>query len=105
MSLYPVVSSLAILEPGEGGGGSAEGSFVVAVRACGLVSPAGRPLRPGERSMLVVGGTEKIRGGELAVFCKGGGGRLGGGPPRRPGPGGRKPCTMPGSACWRSVWI
>src|SRR5207344_3530927 len=64
--LYPVVSSLATAEPGEGGGGSAEGSFVVAVRACGLVSPVGRPLRPGERSALVVGGTEKIRGGELA---------------------------------------
>jgi hypothetical protein len=68
--LYPVVSSLATLEPGEGCGGSAEGWFVVAVRACGLVSPAGRALRPGERSALVVGGTEKIRGGELAVFCK-----------------------------------
>ena len=69
MPLYPVVSSLATAEPGEGGG-PAEGSFVVAVWACGLVSPAGRPLRPGERSALVVGGTEKIRGGELAVFCK-----------------------------------
>lgn len=59
MPLYPVVSSLATLEPGEGGGGSAEGSFVVAVRACGLVSPARRPLRPGERSALVVGGTSR----------------------------------------------
>jgi Insertion element 4 transposase N-terminal/Transposase DDE domain len=45
---------------------------MVAVRLEDLVSPLrnGRPLEEGERSALVVAGTEQIRTGERVVFCK-----------------------------------
>jgi hypothetical protein len=45
---------------------------MVAVRLSDLASPLrdGRPLEPGGRSALVIGGTEAIRGGEATVFLK-----------------------------------
>ena len=63
MSLYPVVPGC--------GDGFAEG-LVVAVRLGDVVSPlrGGAPVAPGGVSALVVGGTERIRPGEVAVFCK-----------------------------------
>ncbi len=73
MSFYPVPSSLASAAPGGEGGvpaAAAGGAMMIAVRAADLVSPTGRPLGDGDRSALVVGGTEKIRSGELVVFCK-----------------------------------
>ena len=44
----------------------------VAVRLGGWLSPLknGRALEAGDRSALVVGGTEKIRTGDRVVFCK-----------------------------------
>lgn len=46
--------------------------MTIAVRQCGLVSPLknGAPLADGDRSALVVAGTEKIRAGEPVVFLK-----------------------------------
>ena len=45
---------------------------MVAVRLEDLASPLrnGGPLGEGGRSALVIGGTEKIRTDEVAVFCK-----------------------------------
>ncbi len=69
MSLYPVASRTAasVLDDGEAPGGR-----MVAVRLSDLVSPLrnGRPLREGDRSALVIGGTGRIRAGEVTVFCK-----------------------------------
>jgi hypothetical protein len=64
VSLYPVV-------PGAGDV-FAEDGLMVAVRLEDVVSPLrdGRPLSPGRASALVVGGTERIRAGEVTVFCK-----------------------------------
>ena len=64
MSLYPVV-------PGAGDV-FAEDGLMVAVRLEDVASPLrdGRPLGPGRASALVVGGTERIRAGEVTVFCK-----------------------------------
>jgi hypothetical protein len=64
VSLYPVV-------PGAGDV-FAEDGLMVAVRLEDVVSPLrdGRPLGPGGVSALVVGGTERIRAGEVTVFCK-----------------------------------
>jgi hypothetical protein len=73
VSFYPVPSPVATAMPGEEAGVlavPAEGAVMIALRASDLVSPAGRPLAAGERSALAVGGTKKIRGGELVVFCK-----------------------------------
>ena len=44
----------------------------VAVRLCDLVSPLGSGARPGagDRSALAVAGTERIRTGDMVVFCK-----------------------------------
>ena len=69
MHVYPVVpfAVTSITEEGEVPGG---GSLMVAVRLADLVSPAGRPLGEGDRSALAVGGTARIRTGEVAVFCK-----------------------------------
>jgi hypothetical protein len=67
--VYPVPPCAASSITGEGevpGGGS----LMVAVRVADLVSPAGRPLGERDRSALAVGGTARIRTGELAVFCK-----------------------------------
>jgi hypothetical protein len=43
---------------------------MIAVRAADLVSPAGRRLGEDDRSALAVGGTAKIRSGDIVVFCK-----------------------------------
>jgi len=45
---------------------------MVAVRLEDLVSPLrnGRPLEAGDRSALVIGGTEKIRAGDVTVFLQ-----------------------------------
>jgi hypothetical protein len=62
--LYPVV-------PGAGVG-LPEGGLMVAVRLEDLSSPlrSGAPVAPGGGSALVVGGAERIRPGEVTVFCK-----------------------------------
>ena len=68
MSLYPVPSRAA--------SGNAEevvpggGALMIAMRLRDLVSPAGRPLGEGDRSVLVIGGTKRIRTGDQVVFCK-----------------------------------
>ena len=51
---------------------SVSGGMVVAVPLELLASPLknGRPLGDGDRSALVIGGTEKIRTGGAVVFCK-----------------------------------
>ena len=65
MSAYPVVPCSASSIPGGG-------PLMVAVRLAALASPLrnGGPLAGGDRSALVIGGTEKIRTGEVTVFCK-----------------------------------
>ena len=71
MSSYPVVprSASNCADDGEIPGG---GSLMVAVRLADLVSPLrnGGPVADGNRSALVIGGTEKIRTGDRMVFCK-----------------------------------
>jgi hypothetical protein len=70
VSSYPVVPRCASsTDDGEVRGG---GSLMVAVRLEDLASPLrnGGPLGDGDRSALVIGGTEKIRTGEVTVFCK-----------------------------------
>ncbi len=64
MSLYPVVPGAC--------GGFAEGGLMVAVRLEDVAPPLrdGRLLGPGSTSALVVGGTGRIRSGEVTVFCK-----------------------------------
>jgi hypothetical protein len=71
VSSYPAgsrsVSSIA-------GGGEVPGggSLMVAVRLADVTSPLrnGGPLKAGDRSALVIGGTEKIRTGEAVVFLQ-----------------------------------
>ena len=91
MSFYPVQSSAANVEPGELGGWPG-GTAMIAVRAADLVSPAGRRLGEDDRSALAVGGTAKIRSGDVVGVLQGGGGRPGEGPAGRPGPGAGQPC-------------
>lgn len=71
MSSYLVVPRCASssMYDGEVPGG---GSLMVAVRLEDLASPLrnGGPLGEGGRSALVIGGTEKIRTGDVTVFCK-----------------------------------
>jgi hypothetical protein len=64
VSLYPVV-------PGARDG-FAEDGLLVAFRLDELTSPLrdGTALGAGDRSALVIGGTERIRSGEVMVFCK-----------------------------------
>jgi hypothetical protein len=64
VSLYPVM-------PGAGDGFTVNG-LMVAVRLEDVASPLrnGVPLAPGSGPALVVGGTERIRSGEVTVFCK-----------------------------------
>jgi hypothetical protein len=64
VSLYPVV-------PGAGDA-FAEDGLMVAVRLADVASPLrdGRPLAPGGASAPVIGGTARIRSGEVTVFCK-----------------------------------
>jgi hypothetical protein len=67
--LYPVASRAAagFTEDGEVPGG-----LTVAFRLEDVVSPLrnGGPLAAGDRSALVIGGTARIRTGEVTVFCK-----------------------------------
>ena len=69
MHLYPVASRAAASVADDGG---VPAGLMVAVRASDLVSPLrnGAPLRAGDRSALVVAGTEEIRTGEPVVFLK-----------------------------------
>ncbi len=68
MKLYPVASfSASSADAREIPGG---GTLMVAVRLCDLVSPAGRPSAGGDRSALVIAGTERIRTGDQVVFLK-----------------------------------
>ena len=46
------------------------GAGIVAVRAADLASPLRRPLRPGDRTALTAAGREKIRTGDMVVFCR-----------------------------------
>jgi hypothetical protein len=68
--LTPVASRAAssVTDDGEVPGGG----LMVAVRLADPVSPLrnGRPLGEGDRSALVVGGTEKIRTGDVTVFLQ-----------------------------------
>ena len=69
MSLYPVmpVDAASFAEDGEVPGG-----LVMAFRLDDVASPlrSGRAVGDGDRSVLVIGGTERIRSGEVTVFCK-----------------------------------
>jgi len=71
VSSYPVPSRAvsSIRDDGEVPGG---GMLMVAMRLADLVSPLrnGRPLETGDRSALVIGGTEKIRTGDVTVFLQ-----------------------------------
>ena len=69
MSLYPVASRAAA---GFGEDGQAPGGLMVAFRLEDVVPPLrnGGPLAAGDRSALVIGGTARIRAGEMTVFCK-----------------------------------
>ncbi len=64
MSFYPAVPGAC--------DGFAEDGLMVAVRLGDVASPlrSGAPVAPGGSSALVVGGTERIRAGEVTVFCK-----------------------------------
>ena len=70
MNVYPVASRAAagFTEDGEVPGGG----LMVAVRVPDLVSPLrnGGPVGEGDRSALVIGGTGRIRTGDVTVFCK-----------------------------------
>ncbi len=69
MSLYPVASRAAASFTDDGVPG---GGLMVAFRLEDVASPLrnGRPLGEGDRSALVIGGTARIRTGEVTVFCK-----------------------------------
>jgi hypothetical protein len=69
VSSYPVFSRAVSSFADEGVPGD---GLMVAVRLSDLASPlrCGRPPAAGERSALVIGGTEAIRGGEATVFLK-----------------------------------
>ena len=71
MSLYRAGSRAAgsFTNDGKVPGG---GGLMIGVRLSDLVSPLrnGRPLGEGDRSALVIGGTEKIRTGDVTVFLQ-----------------------------------
>ena len=69
MSLYPVASRAAA---GFGEEGRARDGLMVAIRLEDVASPLrnGGPVADGDRSALVIGGTARIRTGEVTVFCK-----------------------------------
>jgi len=71
VSSYPVASCSASIS-GDGGEVPGGGALMVAVRLEDLVSPMrnGRPLGGGDRSALVIGGTRKIRTGDVTVFLQ-----------------------------------
>jgi Insertion element 4 transposase N-terminal len=69
VSLYPVASRAAASFTD---GGVPGAGLTVAFRLADVVSPlrGGRPLGDGDRSALVIGGTARIRAGDVMVFCK-----------------------------------
>jgi hypothetical protein len=69
VSLYPVASRAAA---GFTDDGEVPGGLTVAFRLADVVSPLrnGGPLAAGDRSALVIGGTARIRTGDVTVFCK-----------------------------------
>jgi hypothetical protein len=71
VSLYPAVPVAANPAAVPGGWPPEVGGVrLVAVRAADLQSPLRRPLREGDRTALTAAGGEKIRTGNLVVFCK-----------------------------------
>src|ERR1700687_3966312 len=71
VNVYPVPLCAASLTA-DGGEVPGGGGLMVAVRLADVVPPLrnGRPLGAGDRSALVVGGTERIRTGDAVVFLK-----------------------------------
>jgi hypothetical protein len=69
VSLYPVAPRAAACFTE---GGEVPGGLTVAFRLEDVASPLrnGRPAGAGDRSALVIGGTARIRSGEVTVFCK-----------------------------------
>ena len=68
MSLYPAVRSAATSVAGWQA--NLPGAGIIAVRIADLRSPLRRPLREGDRTALTAAGGERIRTGDLVVFCK-----------------------------------
>ena len=68
MSLYPAVRSAATSVAGWPA--NLPGAGIIAVRIADLRSPLRRPLREGDRTALTAAGGERIRTGDLVVFCK-----------------------------------
>jgi len=68
VSLYPAVRSAATSVAGWPA--NLPGAGIIAVRIAGLRSPLRRPLREGDRTALTAAGGERIRTGDLVVFCK-----------------------------------
>ena len=71
MNVYPVPPCAASLTA-DGGGVPGGGVLMVGFRLADVVPPLrnGRPLAAGDRSALVIGGTEEIRTGDAVVFLK-----------------------------------
>ena len=72
MNVYPVPPCAASLTADGGEEVPGGGPLMVAVRLGDVVPPLrnGRPLAEGDRSALVIGGTERVRTGDVTVFCK-----------------------------------
>jgi hypothetical protein len=68
VSLYPAVRSAATCVAGWPA--NLPGAGIIAVRIADLRSPLRRPLREGDRTALTAAGGERIRTGDLVVFCK-----------------------------------
>ena len=68
MSLYPAVRSAATSVAGWPA--NLPGAGIIAVRIADLRSPLRWPLREGDRTALTAAGGERIRTGDLVVFCK-----------------------------------
>ena len=71
MSLYRAVPSAASAAAVPGGWPpDLAGAGIVAVPVADLRSPLRRPLRQGDRTALAAAGREKIRTGDMVVFCR-----------------------------------